>query len=62
MKKKRILDSEHAMILKRSEKQQNNNNNNNNNQQKKKEKVSKWKKMSEEFRNMLKGNTSIKIF
>lgn len=47
IKKKRILDSEHAMLMKKSDK--------NNKNDKKKEKTPKWKKQSEEFRNMLKG-------
>lgn len=48
MKKKRILDSEHAMLIKKSDKGKKN--------EAKGGKVSKWKKQSEEFRNMLKGN------
>ena len=52
MKKKRILDSEHAMILKRTEKQPVNNN--------KVQKKAKWKKMSEEFRAILRNNGSSK--
>lgn len=56
MKKKRVLDSEHAMILKRNEKQ--GNNNNNALAKAKDAKKQKWKKMSEEFRAILKANNT----
>lgn len=56
MKKKRILDSEHAMLMKKSNKTNAKPNKNTG-------KEPKWKKQSEEFRNMLKGNIrKIKIF
>lgn len=60
MKKKRVLDSEHAMILKRAEVSGKNANSNNNKNAAKK---AKWKKQSEEFRAILRGGqTGIQIF
>ncbi len=56
MKKKRILDSEHAMILKRNETSGKNANNNNN--IKINAKKAKWKKQSEEFRAALRAGQS----
>lgn len=50
MKKKRVLDSEHAMILKRTEAAGKNANNSKNAAKK-----AKWKKQSEEFRSALRG-------
>jgi len=51
IKKKRILDSEHAMILKRTEVSSKNANNKLN------DKKAKWKKQSEEFRAIMKGGS-----
>ena len=53
MKKKRILDSEHAMMLKRQEKE-----GDKKLQQIKAQKKQKWKKMSEEFRSIIKANNT----
>lgn len=60
MKKKRVLDSEHAMILRRAEMNEKNGNNNN---AKNNAKKAKWKKQSEEFRAILRGGkTGTSIF
>ena len=53
IKKKRILDSEHAMILKRAEVTDKGGKNSNN--AKNNAKKAKWKKQSEEFRAILRG-------
>ena len=52
IKKKRILDSEHAMILRRQDKD----GGDKKLQQIKEQKKQKWKKMSEEFRSIIKAN------
>jgi len=52
IKKKRVLDSEHAMFLKRQEKE----GVDKKLQQKIAQKKIKWKKMSEEFRSIIKAN------
>lgn len=54
IKKKRILDSEHAMLLKRQEKE----GVDKKLQQVKAQKKQKWKKMSEEFRSIIKANNT----
>jgi hypothetical protein len=54
IKKKRVLDSEHAMFLKRSEKE----GADKKLQQIKQQKKQKWKKMSEEFRSIIKANNT----
>lgn len=54
-KKKRILDSEHAMLLKRQEK---GDLADKKLQQVKAQKNQKWKKMSEEFRSIIKANNT----
>lgn len=53
-KKKRVLDSEHAMLLKKKEIQEKQNNN----LKAKDKKKDKWKKSSEEFRAMVKMGTT----
>lgn len=52
IKKKRVLDSEHAMFIKRQEKE----GVDKKLQQVKAQKKIKWKKMSEEFRSIIKAN------
>jgi hypothetical protein len=60
MKKQRVIDSEHAMMLKHKEfedkKKSKTGINNLNNQNTKQAKKNKWKKQSEEFRAILKAN------
>jgi len=51
MKKKRILDSEHAMLMKKSDKEKKLD------KEKNAAKKAKWKKQSEEFRKMLRGDS-----
>jgi len=58
MKKKRILDSEHAMILRRAEVQDKNQKPNT----KANAKKAKWKKQSEEFRAVLRGGQTGNLF
>jgi acetyl-CoA carboxylase beta subunit len=53
-KKKRTLDSEHAMLLKKKELEEKQNNN----LQEKNKKKDKWKKSSEEFRAIIKMGTT----
>jgi hypothetical protein len=56
MKKKRILDSEHAMLMRKNDKDKKNEKAAANAAANKK---AKWKKQSEEFRQMLKGKFGI---
>lgn len=58
MKKKRILDSDHALILKYAEKAENKNKN----KASKPQKSQKWKKMSEELRAIVKVNQTTTNF
>jgi hypothetical protein len=53
-KKKRVLDSEHAVLLKKKEKDEKQNNN----LKAKNKNKDKWKKSSEEFRAMVKMGTT----
>jgi hypothetical protein len=55
MKSKRVLDSEHAMYMRKNEKDKDKDKKKND---LKKGKTAKWKKQSEEFRSMLRGDAS----